>query len=291
LTIAKGDLTLMQKTKIALVQMEALINFREQNIKKLKKYVEIAAANNAHIICFPETSIHGYSKNLYKESAEPINEIAEILKEWSNTYSLCILAGLAEKNHNKKPYITHLAAQPNGEIGIYRKTHLGKSEKPYFSEGNALPVFKTPTATIGIQICWDLHFPEISTIMSLKGAEIIFAPHASPTMVGDRRSIWLKYLTARAYDNSIFLAACNLIGENRDGQSFCGGTLVIDPKGKLIAEDFNNKEGILFADLDPELINRIREKDSKSMRDSFYLEARRPELYKELLHQVSTEKE
>ena len=277
----------MQKTKIALVQMEALVNNKKLNLAKLKKYVEIAAANNTNIICFPETSIHGYSKNLYEKSAEPIDEISGILKEWSNTYSLCILAGLAEKIHNKKPYITHLVAQPNTEIGVYRKTHLGKSEKPYFSEGNSLPVFKTPTATIGIQICWDLHFPEVSTIMSLKGAEIIFAPHASPTVVGDRKNIWLKYLTARAYDNTVFLAACNLIGKNGDGQSFCGGTMIIDPKGKLIADDFNGKEGILFADLDPELINRIRKKDSKSMRDSFYLEARRPELYKKLSSVVS----
>ncbi|MBS3969295.1 MAG: nitrilase [Clostridia bacterium] len=281
----------MQNTRIALVQMEALINGREQNLAKLKKYIEIAAVNKAHIICFPETSIHGYSKNLYEKSAEPLNGVSRILGEWANKYSICILAGLAEKAHNKKPYITHLVVQPDTETGIYRKTHLGKSEKPYFSEGNSLPVFKTPTATIGIQICWDLHFPEISTIMSLKGAEIIFAPHASPTIVGDRKSIWLKYLTARAYDNAVFLAACNLIGENGDGQSFCGGALVIDPKGKLIAYDFSSKEGILFADLDPELINRIRKKDTKSMRDSFYLQSRRPELYKELLHQLSAEKE
>ena len=273
----------MQKTKIALVQMEALINNRTENLSKLKKYVEIAADNNAHIICFPETSIHGYSKNLYKKSAESIDEISNILNEWACNYSLCILAGLAEKSPNKKPYITHLVVQPNADIGIYRKTHLGKSEKSYFSAGSSLPIFKTPTATIGIQICWDLHFPEISTIMSSKGAEIIFAPHASPTVVGDRKNIWLKYLTARAYDNSAFLAACNLIGENGDGQSFCGGALVINPKGELIADDFNNKEGILFADLDPKLINRIRKKDSSSMRDSFYLDSRRPELYKELL--------
>jgi len=280
----------MQKTRIALVQMESLINCREKNLAKLKKYVEIAASNKAHIICFPETSIHGYSKNLYKKNKEPLDEISTLLKKWANIYSICILAGLAEEAHNKKPYITHLVVQPDAEIGVYRKTHLGKSEKSYFSEGSDMPVFKTPTATIGIQICWDLHFPEVSTIMSLKGAEIIFAPHASPTIVGDRKDIWLKYLTARSYDNSVFLAACNLIGENGDGQSFCGGALVIDPKGKLIADDFNNKEGILFADLNPELINRIRKKNSKSMRDSFYLESRKPELYKELL-QLSTEKE
>jgi len=228
----------MQKTRIALVQMEALINNRKLNLAKIKSHVEKAARNDAHIICFPETSIHGYSKNLYKTSAEALDETSSILSEWSRKYSICILAGLAEKVEDKKPYITHLIATPDGNVETYRKTHLGKSEKPYFSEGSRLPVFKAPTAIIGVQICWDLHFPEISTIMSLKGAEIIFAPHASPTIVGDRKNIWLKYLTARAYDNSVFLAACNLIGENGDGQSFCGGALVIDPKGNLIRKEY-----------------------------------------------------
>lgn len=271
----------MQKTRIALVQMEALINDKNRNMSKIKKYIEEAANNNAHIICFPETSIHGYSKNLYRAGAETLVEISHILSQWAQQYSLCILAGAAEAAENKMPYITHLMATPDGSVETYRKTHLGKSEKPYFSAGNSLPVFKTPTAIIGVQICWDLHFPEITTIMSLKGAEIIFAPHASPTIVGDRKNIWLKYLTARAYDNSVYLAACNLLGKNGEGQSFCGGALVLDPKGNLVAEDFSNREGILFADLDCELIKRIRKKDTKSMRDSFYLESRRPDLYKD----------
>ncbi len=270
----------MKQTKIALVQMEALIHKRDHNISKIKEYTKEAGKNNCHIICFPETAIHGYSKNLYLKSAETVSDIVGELQPLSNEYNICILVGMAEKSvEDEKPYITHLAITPNSEVGIYRKTHLGSSEKPYFSQGNDIPVFNTATARIGIQICWDLHFPELTTIMSLNGAEIIFAPHASPTIIGDRREIWLKYLTARAYDNAVFLAACNLIGKNGDGQNFCGGALVIDPKGNVIAQDFNGHENILYAELDPGLINLIRKKETKTMKNSFYLEARRPELY------------
>jgi predicted amidohydrolase len=273
----------MKNTRIALVQMQALFNKREDNFKKIKHYILKAKDNNSHIICFPETALHGYSKNLYK-CAEIADEISKELQTLANQYSISILMGMAEKSKDyKKPYISHLVVVPNQNVKSYRKTHLGKSEKSFFSYGNTLPVFQTPTACIGIQICWDLHFPEISTIMSLKGAEIIFAPHASPTIVGDRKKIWLKYLTARAYDNSVYLAACNLIGENGDGQIFGGGALIIDPKGNIINEDFNGKESILYADLSPEKISKIRDGRSKSMKDSFFLESRRPELYKEII--------
>jgi len=93
----------------------------------------------------------------------------------------------------------------------------------------------------------------------------------------------LKYMTARAYDNAVFLAACNLIGEDGTGHSFCGGALVIDPRGNIVAEAFNNREELLVVDLDPAVLNTIRRRESRSMRHSFYLECRRPELYKKLL--------
>jgi len=99
----------------------------------------------------------------------------------------------AGKQHHRagrsKPYITQLVALPDGSVQKYRKTHLGRSEIPHFIPGNELPVFNTARARFAVQICWDLHFPEVSTILSLKGAEIIFAPHASPSIVGDRKEI------------------------------------------------------------------------------------------------------
>ena len=149
--------------------------------------------------------------------------------------------------------------------------------------GDEFSVFSTGKARFGIQICWDLHFPEVTTVFSLKGAEIIFAPHASPSIVGDREGIWLKYLPARAYDNAVFVAACNLVGDGGNGQVFCGGAMVLDPKGNVIAGAFNGREELLVADLEPDLINTIRLRESDSMRNSFFLEGRRPKLYGELV--------
>jgi predicted amidohydrolase len=89
----------------------------------------------------------------------------------------------------------------------------------------------------------------------------------------------MKYMAARAYDNSVFVAAVNLVGGDGAGSQFCGGALVLDPKGNPVAEKFDGLEGMLVADLDASLSNTVRLKKSKSMRDSFFLDCRRPELY------------
>ena len=276
----------MKKTRIALVQMESKLGRTGDNLDKIERFTRQAAAQNAAVICFPELCIPCYSRDLAWSAAEPVpGPSSKIILNMAKKYNLVIMAGLAEQSVAEKPYITQLVAYPDGGLCKYRKTHLGNSEKPYFTPGEDLPVFQlADRATLGLSICWDLHFPEVSTVLSLKGAEIIFAPHASPAIVGDRREIWLKYMTARAYDNAVYLAACNLVGDDGAGHSFCGGALVIDPRGNVVAEAFNGREELLVADLDHEIINTIRRKESPSMRFSFFLSARRPELYQDLIN-------
>ncbi len=277
----------MEPIRIALVQMQSETGMINKNMEKIYSFTREAAEKKASIICFPELCVQGYHREKSPPLAELIpGESSEAIRRLAVQEGIIVLAGLAEQSTTEKPYITQLLTFPNGDWAFYRKTHLGKSEAPYFSPGDKLPVFISAQASFGVEICWDLHFPEVSAILSLKGAEIIFAPHASPTIVGDRKSIWLKYLAARAYDNTVFVAACNLVGSDGTGQSFCGGALVIDPKGNVVAEDFNGREGLLLADLDPTLLNTIRRRESGSMRHSFYLEGRRPEMYGELLKTV-----
>ncbi|MBS4024924.1 MAG: hypothetical protein KGZ96_04525 [Clostridia bacterium] len=74
---------------------------------------------------------------------------------------------MGEKNHQGKPFITHMVFFPDGKIDKYQKTHLGHSEKEYFAPGNELPMFQTEKIKFGIQICWELHFPEITTIVTI----------------------------------------------------------------------------------------------------------------------------
>ncbi|MTI80994.1 MAG: nitrilase [Firmicutes bacterium] len=272
----------MKTTKIALVQINSAFGQVKKNLDKISLFVKQAAKQGVDIICFPELAVQGYSRDqshLYCETIPGTS--SRLLTTLAKNYNITILIGIAEQPESAdKPFITQLVAMADGRFEKYRKTHLGESEKPYFSPGNTVPVFHSKKANFGIQICWDLHFPELSTVMSLNGAEIIFAPHASPTIAGSRKDIWLKYLTARAYDNTAYIAACNLVGNNGINNIYSGGALVIDPKGNVFAEDFNNQESMLVVDLDADLINKIRYQKTTTMKNIFYLDARRPELYK-----------
>ncbi len=278
----------MEKTRLALVQMQSELGALKKNLKKIEEYLSLAGARGVDLICFPEMCLQGYSRDrAHLTSVEVPSEISGRISEAARKEGVTALVGLAEASGSGKPYITQLVLFPDGSVQKYRKTHLGKSEEAFFTAGDELPVFSTGKVRFGIGICWDMHFPEVSAVLSLKGAEVIFAPHASPVIVGDRRGIWMKYMAARAYDNSVFVAACNLVGGDGAGQEFCGGALVIDPKGNPLAESFGLGEGMLVADLDPDLINTIRERKSKSMRDSFFLDCRRPELYGPLVEGVN----
>jgi len=129
----------------------------------------------------------------------------------------------------------------------------------------------------GIELCFDGHFPEMSTALALKGAEGIFIPHASPRESGEEKEErWLRYLSARAYDNSVFLVACNPTGETENGLVFPGAAVVLDPKGEILAANRGKGEDLLLADLKKEALLKVRENSL-----GFFLNKRRPEDYRE----------
>ncbi|MBC2725779.1 nitrilase-related carbon-nitrogen hydrolase [Desulfosporosinus sp.] len=271
--------------RIGLVQMESRVGDTEYNFKNIASLAMIAKKQDISILCFPECVLDGYSP---QDAAEIGNTIDSLwinrLKECSEDLGMTLLVGMVEKRpDSNKPFISQVILSPSEDPKVYRKVHLGRSELDYFTPGDSFPVFSAHGATFAVGICWDWHFPETAAIYSLKGAEILFAPHASPMVAGDRKQIWLRYLGARAYDNSFYLGACNLIGSNGRSKQFSGGALVIGPKGDLFDQSQMSKEGILAATLSADRINHIRRPERSSMRDSFFLADRRKELYHELI--------
>jgi len=101
-------------------------------------------------------------------------------------------------------------------------------------------------------------------------------PHASPAResAGEKRDRWLRYLAARAYDNSVFLVACNQVGDGDAGIRFSGVILIFDPRGQVIAETSGPEENMLVAELKADLLEKTR-----NARMGFFLAYRRPELY------------
>ena len=267
----------MRDIRIAAITCEAPVGEIDDNLARTIRWTLKAKKAGAGLVCFPELNITGYCNRPQMAAiAQSIpGHVSQRLSELAASENMAILAGLAEKRPQGKPYATHCFFSPDGKLGIYRKVHIAPPEKKTYSAGSATPVFTYGGLTFGIQLCFDAHFPELSSAMTARGAEVIFFPHASPRGNPEEKHIsWLRHLTARAFDNSIFVIACNQIGENCNGLEFPGNAMAIDPSGEVIAKDTASRPSMLLVDLKADVLNDVR---SHPMRHFF--PHRRPELY------------
>ena len=270
----------MDKFPVSAVVSESAFGNTDKNIASCRYWVEKAAENGSRIICFPELSISGYrlcpgiEGAALKVPGKETDEIHAIARK----HGVLILAGLIEKAIDGN-YISHVAVGPEGIIGIYRKVHLSPPEKEYFIPGNQIPVFKWQDVFFSIGLCFDAHFPEFASVCSLKGAQILFFPHASPPpeTADEKKERWLRYLPARAYDNSVYVVACNQVGALERGVNFRGVAIIAGPKGEILAEVCGDKPAHIQTDLIMSDLEKIH--NSKM---GYFLGERRPDLYTQL---------
>jgi len=268
----------MHSIRVAAVIFNAPRNQVRENLDRMAGWVAAAQEAGAGIVCFPELCITGYGVDQgIRASAKPLpGEIGHHLCTLAERHRMVILAGLAEKAEEGGVFASHLAAGPQGWIGAYRKVHIAPPEKNIFDAGQAAPVFEAAGVRFGIQLCYDAHFPEFATRMALDGAEVIFMPHASPRGTPEaKRDSWMRHLPARAFDNGVFVVACNQAGDNGAGLAFPGLAAAIGPDGRVIAAEAGGREGLLVADLDAGRLAAVR---SHPMR--YFLPHRRPDMYR-----------
>ncbi len=275
----------MKDLRLAVVCMQSDFGRIEKNIMRMESFVQKAAAQGASMICFPELSVTGYTikedPQLHAESVPgPISDrIVKIAEE----NKLVIMAGMLEKGSADKPHISQIVAGPYGIIGMYQKTHLSPKEKEIYQPGQIIKTFTYDHINFGIQLCYETHFPELSTIMALQGAEIVFFLYASPYKTPqEKRDSWLRDLPARAFDNGIFIVACNQVGENGAGLLFPGVIMVLGPAGKILYQYTGNKEKMIIAGLKGSDLAKVR---TDTMR--YFIKYRRPELYRAISQQHS----
>ncbi len=272
----------MDDIRVAAVIMQSVVGNTQDNLARMEGFVQEAAAQGADLVCFPEMSITGYSVDkTIRKYAEPIpGPSTEAVARMAQENNILILAGLVEVIEGDSVTISQMAVAPDGLMGVYRKLHLGPPEQDLYQSGNELPIFQYRGTAFGIQLCYDGHFPELSTLLALKGAEVLFVPHASPRRSPkEKRNRWLRYLSARAYDNSVFVVTCNQVGDGGAGLTFPGVVLILDPKGQVMAERIGDDEGMIMADLRSDDFTSVR-----NQKMGFFLPNRRPELYSELLN-------
>jgi N-carbamoylputrescine amidase len=268
----------MKDVRIAAAIVPCPVGEIENNLDRMNRWVVNAQGKDASLICFPELNITGYTtRPEIRQAARPLSgDIEHRLIGMARASKIVILAGMAELGLDDCIYATHLVVTPNGKIQRYRKLHLAPPEQTELTPGNQIPIFKAAGITFGIQLCYDAHFPELSTRMALSGADVIFIPHASPRVTPEEKlASWMRHLPARAYDNSVFIVAQNPCGGNGLGLSFAGLAVAIGPSGKMFERYLDDREGMMIADLSAADLSRVRDH-----RMRYFLPNRRPEMYR-----------
>lgn len=258
----------------------------EKMIQKHEKMIDDAGKKGVQILCLQELFLGPYfpaeQDAKWYDLTEPVpgpttNRIAERAKK----YQMVIIVPVYEEEMTGLYYNTAAVYDADGTyLGKYRKHHIphvgGFWEKFYFRPGNlGYPVFDTQYAKVGVYICYDRHFPEGARVLGLNGAEIVFNPSA--TIAGLSRYLWELEQPAHAVANGYFIAAINRVGIEEPWKTgkFYGSSYFCDPRGQIIAQGGENKDELVVADLDLEMIREVRN-TWQFFRD------RRPETYQKL---------
>ena len=267
----------MKDIRIAAVMMNCPLGRAQDNLDRMAGWVAAAKKRGVDFICFPEMNVTGYSTSVgIRKWAESVpGTISQRILQAAREFDMVVLAGLAEKDADNRVFACHLVASPQGVVGAYRKIHIAPPEKKVFSPGAHIPFFKIKGVKFGIQLCYDTHFPELASRMATDGADIIFMPHASPRGTpAEKFNSWMRHLPARAFDNSLYVVACNQSGDNHGGLRFPGIIVILDPSGRIIKKDTGGRENMVVADLKGEQLAAVR-----NHRMRYFLPNRRPELY------------
>ena len=297
--------------KIATAQFEPKDGDKEYNLSVIERLTQKAQTQGADLICFHEMSITAYTFTQHLSLSEitalaeavPNGKSTKHLIDISNKYKMPIFAGLVEKE-NSKIYNTYICVYKGNVVAKFRKLH--PFINPHMSAGNEYIVFDLLDWKCGVLICYDNNVIENVRATTLLGAEIIIAPHVTgctPSAMpgrgyvedkywqnresdpvslrlefdGPKGRAWLmRWLPSRAYDNGVYYVFTNPIGY--DGEHLKNGnSMIIDPYGEVLSEVKSFEDDITIATITKDKIPQ-----SGGFR---YRNARRPELYREIIGQ------
>lgn len=262
--------------KIALVQYQSVLGDLQKNADRAVEMVREAAAKGAKIVCFPEMFNTGYNFQLIGDGFHNCGETIDghtitRLQKVAKECACYVIAPITlEKKVKGVFYNAAVVIDDEGVVlGDYSKHHLWAAERYYFHAGEDIPVFDTKYGKIGVMICYDAGFPETARVLTLKGAELIFMPSAWRIQDWD---MWNLNIPQRALENTLYVAGVNRFGHEDDLYMF-GNSKVADWRGRIIAESKEEKEEIVYAEIDLDQLTKAR-------LDIHYLKDRRPDSYK-----------
>ena len=244
---------------------------KKKNLEKMIGMVHEAANEGAKLVMFAEQALQGYLDSLIgplttkeiryqQENAEiiPEGESTQAMIRAAKEHDIYIIYGMTERDKKFYDvlYNTAVLVGPEGFIGTYRKVHQPIDEKHVYTPGYAYPVYDTKIGRIGMQICFDKEFPEVSRELVLQGAEILCILTAWEEFIGDipenvasrMGAPYDMFDSVRAMENQVWVMSANMVGKIGGG-NYCGKSNIVDPNGYILAT-CGDKEGIVYSDID-----------------------------------------
>lgn len=242
------------------------------NFQRAKSLVERCKALGAKMVFLPEACDYiADNKQQSMEMAEvlegeTIHKYRQLAAELSVWISVGGFHQKASDPSVQKLYNTHVMLDDKGDIqGTYCKTHMfdldipGKvrlCESDYTVPGNKItPPIETPVGKIGLGICYDMRFPEMSQVLRSQGAEILTYPSAFTVPTG--MAHWHVLLRNRAIESQCYVVAAAQTGRHNEKRSSYGHSLIVDPWGTVVAE-CPEGEGVCIAEIDLEYLHKVR---------------------------------
>lgn len=245
-----------KKITVAAIQMNCVLYDKERNLEHAEELIEAAVARGAKLIVLPELFSTGYrSEERDRELAEPLDgQTIKRLQSISRKHDV-YLAGAILESADDLVFDTAVLVGAEGLLGRHRKMHLWSGEEKRFARGEEIGVVKLPFATVGMLICYEIGFPEMSRIQVLKGADILIYPSAFGRA---RYYVWDAASKARALENGAFVVACNRCGQDKD-TSLGGLSRIVSPDTTLLASASADGEAIVCAEIDLDRTKEMRE--------------------------------
>ena len=258
------------KTKICAVQFQIYSSY-EKNIGRVEQFFKIANKKNCDIICFPEVFLTGPLNKKDYNPKIPV-ESKKIFSRLSKKYNLYSIMGTIIEKINNKFYNTSYLFNDKGKIlGSYKKNHLTRDESKYITPSDDVKVFKTKIGNIGVQICRDLLYPEITRNLMLKKADIVFCPSFWCSKSDSYDWIYNnKYfrnkipdevtflVSARAIESETVFVYANAAGNFNSKNNLLGKTQIALPFYGTTDSISSNKEGLLLKEIDLKIIKDAR---------------------------------
>lgn len=277
----KGGMITVNCFSVALIQIDTQQD-KTANLEKISAFIDEAASRGADFIALPEMcNFIGTDAAAIIANSETIpGPTTALLSDKASQHGIWIHGGSIYESIRgcNRAYNTTVVYNPKGEItATYRKIHLydvDVTDGVYYKEsetvapGGEIVHFDTEYCRMGLSICYDMRFPELYRILTLRGAKLIFTPAEFALFTG--KDHWECLLRARAIENQCYLVCPDQIGVKPTMHAY-GRSVVIDPWGNIIAKA-SDKECVVIAEIDIDYLDRLR-------REVPCLENRRPEAY------------